>query len=30
MSAISEIEAWLGTPLFLVPQRQGTKVPLVK
>jgi P4 family phage/plasmid primase-like protien len=30
MSAISEIEAWLGTPLFLVPCRTGTKMPVVK
>ena len=27
---ISEIEAWLGTPLFLVPCHSGTKIPAVK
>ena len=25
-----EIEGWLGTPLFLVPQGPGTKIPMVK
>ncbi len=25
-----EIEGWLGTPLFLVPQNPGTKIPMVK
>jgi P4 family phage/plasmid primase-like protien len=26
---VSQIEAWLGTPLFLVPQHPRTKVPMV-
>jgi putative DNA primase/helicase len=30
MMSTHEIEQWLGTPLFLVPCRPGTKVPLVK
>ena len=30
MMTIEQIEAWLGEPLFLVPQGPGTKVPLVK
>jgi len=29
VKTISEIEAWLGTPLFLVPQHPRTKVPMV-
>ena len=30
MKTIQEIEAWLGTPLFPVPCRPGTKMPMVK
>lgn len=27
---VEDIKGWLGEPLFLVPQQQGTKIPLVK
>lgn len=30
VKTISEIETWLGTPLFMVPCRPGTKKPMVK
>lgn len=30
MMTTQEIEGWLGTPLFLVPQEPGTKMPMVK
>ena len=30
MMTTQEIEGWLGTPLFLVPQSPGTKIPMVK
>lgn len=30
MMTVQEIEGWLGTPLFLVPQEPGTKIPMVK
>lgn len=30
MMTVEQIEGWLGTPLFLVPQSLGTKVPIVK
>jgi putative DNA primase/helicase len=30
MMSTHEIEQWLGTPLFLVPQEPGTKIPMVK
>lgn len=30
MMTVEQIEGWLGTPLFLVPQSPGTKVPMVK
>ncbi len=30
MMTTQEIEGWLGTPLFMVPQSPGTKIPMVK
>lgn len=30
MMTVEDIKGWLGEPLFLVPQQQGTKIPLVK
>ena len=30
MSTVERLKAWLGEPLFLVPQSSGTKIPMVK
>ena len=30
MSTVERLKAWLGEPLFLVPQYLGTKVPMFK
>ena len=30
MISLHDLEQWLGTPLFLVPCRPGTKMPVVK
>ena len=30
MSTVERLKAWLGEPLFLVPQSPGTKIPMVK
>lgn len=30
MSTVERLKAWLGEPLFLVPQYSGTKVPMFK